>query len=199
MATNAVALPTTQYDTEIRAMLRSGWMSANVVKHLLLIHNATVPIQTVEAIKATLDPEEMLPLSTLQQRYSNLDLVTDAQGEMERLLRLQSERLGTALTLETAGKARLPYVDKAVRSYWTMLVEFVAVQQSLGSLPSVKNASKLPQLPTMPQDTPTLRGIMSMVFEATAPPSTRMTPSDGDTIDATYSRRSEADPGGDTP
>jgi hypothetical protein len=123
------------YRLEVHDMLCSGWSPARVYRHLEVVRHVKVPLQEIIQFLATIPETELLPKTVLQQHFQDADIEVDALGEMARLLRLQSERLGTALLLETAVGERVPYVELASKVYWTMLQEYVAMKQAVGDFP----------------------------------------------------------------
>ena len=121
--------------------------------------------------------ENIIDFTALQKRYKKLDIQVDAIGELSRLLRLVSDRLGAALSIEDKTQTRLSYVDTATQLYWKMLLEFAELQQSLGDLPSVKHGPPVPQL-AIPQllggePLPTLRALLVEVSNGAYAPRPR--------------------------
>jgi len=124
------------YRLEVHDMLCSGWSPARVYRHLEVVRHVKVPLHEIINYLATIPEAELLPKTVLQQQFQGADIEVDALGEMARLLRLQSERLGTALFLEQRTGERIPYVEIASKIYWQMLQDYVAMKQVVGEIPT---------------------------------------------------------------
>lgn len=158
----------TPCDQEIRIMIASGWTSVHIQRQMRKAANTEVSIDNIDAIRKSMLPEQMLSHTGLQEHFDGIDIETDALGECTRLLRLQSNRLKTALTLEEVpGAARVPYVDVAVRAYWRMLLQYIEMKQSIGDLPSQKSSTpSLLPIPIQIQELPTIRSLLVAKFDS---------------------------------
>ena len=161
-----------EYQYAIRAMLCSGWSAARVAEHLQETKGVQVPVAQIEAYLSTIPEKEKLENSVLQERYKALDVKIDALGEMARLLRLSSDRLGASLSIEVMTKERIGYTDVAIANYWRMLGEYIEVKQGMGLLPT---ATKVPSLnpgeASGSSDLPTLRAMFNVQVNTGVQPS----------------------------
>lgn len=141
--TDEEALPSglALHELDIREMLCSGWSPTRVHRFLKAVRSVDVPVRDISDYLGSIPKDEILDFTTLQQRYKQIDIQVDAMGEMARLLRLTSDRLGAALMVEESSGTRLAYVDTVTASYWKMLGEFIGIQQSVGELPSTKSGN----------------------------------------------------------
>jgi len=142
-AIDTKALPSVlaQHELEIREMLCSGWTPIRVHRFLKAVRSVEVPLQDISDYLGSIPKAELLDFTALQKRYNQINIQVDAMGELARLLRLTSDRLGAALMIEEASGTRLAYVDTVTASYWKMLSEYVEIQQSIGELPSTKGSN----------------------------------------------------------
>jgi len=155
------------YEQEVRELLCSCWSPPRIFSFMRETKNVIIPVADIYTYLDSIPADDILEMSILQAKYNNLSIKVDALGEMERLLRLSSDRMGAVINIEKSRLERIPYLDTAIAAYWKMLREFVAIQQSIGALP-MKGATALPQGETTTlasgAPVPTLRGIL---FEMT--------------------------------
>ena len=157
---------TEQQDQDIRRLIISGWTHARIQHFMRMLYDIEVAAEDIDTIQGVVS-DLMLPPSALQKRFNGLDIEVDPIGEMHRVLRVASDRLGAALNLEAAAKdGRLPYTDTAIKAYWRLLAEFIEIQQSIGVLPRETTPTAVfPPLVTSPQKLPTIRALMVARFD----------------------------------
>lgn len=179
------------YEIQIRNMLCSRWSPERVVSQMQTSYGVSVPVQDVVEFLESIPEEYMLPVAkeTLQERFKRLDLEIDATGEMARVLRMASERLGVALKLEDTVGERQPYVDTAMGNYWKMLREYVATRQTLGELPIAQKETKV-QLDAG-EATKALPSLKVLLLQQN-----NFGPPEEITIDGSYSERIDSGSGG---
>jgi hypothetical protein len=124
-------------------MLRSGWSPGRITRHLHQVHGIEVPLRDIIELRDTLPPAALLPPGHLQKRYLMVDLAVDALGELGRLIKLQEERLNTALKEESESKQHFDYTDEVAKQYEKQLVRYLQLQMDLGLLPTEPMALQL--------------------------------------------------------
>lgn len=149
-------------DDEIREevfnSLCSGVSPHRISAMLYQSRGIVIPPVDIRAYYDAIPEEYLLPASYLKKRLLQLDIKIDAIGEMQRLLAMADQRLGAALLAEELQATRDPQVDKMINDLWRKLVEFVEIQQSLGTLP--KEAIPVDVRHMAVEQLPTLREIL---------------------------------------
>jgi len=170
------------YRLEVYDMLCSGWSVTRIYRYLEAVRHAKVPLQDIISMLASIPESDILPKTVLQKEFAGADIEIDAIGEMARLLRLQSERIGVALLLEKAVGERVPYVETASRVYWVMLREYVSTKQLVGEMP-IPSSSNLPAVvDAQQQQLPRLRDLIINNFPTVHSPSDKDDIVDGEVV-----------------
>ena len=159
-ASSIESIEQSEHKQEIFDLLLSGWSPAKISKSLYKQYGEVVPPHDIKGFLDELPPALLLPPSYLRTKLKQIDLTIDAVGELGRVLRLQSERLDTALVLEDVAGRPFPLTDRLSRIYWRMLLDYVDKLQSLGDLPKapakfeevMPNGEKLPRLRDLLED-----------------------------------------------
>lgn len=150
--------------------LANNWSAARV--HAYLMQTAQVDISTaaIQQYRDSLGEDVFLPVSYLQSKFKELDIVVDAIGELARLLKLKAERLDQALFFESISHPLHTIVDLQIREYWDLLRQYLVIQKGLGffAVDTVGAAGLQNVLPATvpPGDMPTIRHLLELRITA---------------------------------
>jgi len=155
--TEIAAIEASPHKAEIYFMLVSGWSPNRVAWYLQNKYQEQVEPSAIREFSALIPQEEFLPEAALRKRFQEIDIIIDPVTEAQLVLKLQQQRLDAALIHEQVTRKGLsPEVDREGRTYWKMLMEFIAMQHATGMLV----ASQIPDDLPKNEGTVTLREII---------------------------------------
>ena len=144
--TEIAAIEASPHKAEIYFMLVSGWSPNRVAWYLQNKYQEQIEPSAIREFSELIPLEEFLPEAALRKRFQEIDIIIDPVTEAQLVLKLQQQRLDAALIHEGVTRKGLsPEVDREGRTYWKMLMEFIAMQHATGMLVAAQMPEDMPR------------------------------------------------------
>ena len=116
----------------------SGWSNGMIVAHLRENYDTTPPLDLIQEYRELVPLDRILPTTEMDAHFRGLRVMVDPLVEMQKILRIEQERLSTAWHVEKlADEGFNPQVDARLRTHWKHLKEFAELtQRESGGIPA---------------------------------------------------------------
>jgi len=124
------------YKHEIYNMLCSNISPSRVSRLISVRYGYFIAPQDIHKFLKLIPEAHILEPTKLMARLDGLEVETDSIVELMRVVRVMDERLDILLDVEGANGPPSPEVDRAATTLFDLHTRLIAVQQSLGLLPT---------------------------------------------------------------